>query len=235
MRLAILQPAYLPWIGYFDQIAQSDAFVFYDDVQFDKQSWQNRNQIKTPQGTQWLSVPVHTRNKPQIKDILIDNHKDWRKDHLKSIQVNYSRAPFFEKYIWILDAIYSISWERLAVLDTTLIELINKFLGIETPLFFSSKLDIPHTGQVQRLIDICQHFGANEFLEGSAGRNYLSGDGEKLFQQNGIKITYHDYQHPVYFQQHGEFVPYLSVIDLLFNNGTKSLEILTHKKEMTTS
>jgi hypothetical protein len=231
VRLVTLQPGYLPWCGFFDQMNKADIFVIYDNVQFSKGAWQNRNRIKTFQGIQWLTVPVliKGKNQPLVKDILIDNSINWRKNHLKSIQQNYSRAPFFKDYFGIFDEVYAQKWEYLIDLDMAFVMELKIALGVETKISISSDLGI-EGDTVQRLVNMCLALGADEFLEGSAGRDYLTGEGEQLFRENGIQLTYQDYQHPVYRQLYGEFVPYLSVVDLLMNCGPESLNILTNKK-----
>ncbi len=229
MRLVILQPSYLPWLGYFDQMFKSDAFVIYDDVQYDKNGWRNRNRIKTPQGPQWLTVPVLTkgRNLPINRAVEINNTTSWQKKHLKSIAQNYTKAPFFAQYMGLLEGVLERRWKLLIDLNMTLIHLLMEELGLNTKIYLASDLRIPKDGKIERLIHICRHFQADIFLEGDAGRDYLD---EALFAREGIRIEYHGYRHPVYRQLHGNFVPYLSVIDLLFNHGKDSLEILTHRK-----
>ena len=233
MRIGILQPSYLPWLGFLDQMAQSDVFVLYDDVQFSKGAWQNRNRIKTANGVQWLTVPVLTggRERQLIKDVEIDNHTDWRKAHLKSITQNYSKAPFFNEYIGLFENVYSSEWMKLIDLCVRLIMDIKSTLGVAAQVRLSSSIERNTADRVSRLIEICKTFRADEFIEGSAGKDYLEGAGEREFEQSGIKLIYHDYQHPAYPQLYGEFASNLSIIDLLFNNGRKSLDILTNKKE----
>jgi hypothetical protein len=230
VRVVILQPGYLPWLGFFDQMYKSDVFVIYDDVQYDKHGWRNRNRIKTAQGVQWLTVPILIKgqDKPLIKEVLINNKVDWRKAHLKSIIQNYSRAPFFDTYRVIFDEIYSREWEYLIDVDMAFIFALIEKLGLSTNIKFSSSLGIAGEG-TQRLIDISLSLGAGEYLTGDTAKDYLD---ESLFSQNYIKLKYHHYRHPVYNQLYGEFVPYLSVIDLLFNHGKDSLDILTHNKSV---
>jgi hypothetical protein len=247
-RIAILQPGYLPWLGFFDQMQQVDTFVIYDDVQYDKNGWRNRNKIKTPQGEQWLTVPVMVRgnNRPLIKDVLIDNHTDWRGKHLKSIKQNYSRAPFFKDYVDMLDRVYTEEWKWLLDLDITLVLAFREALGIKTKILYSSEMDVEDSGRdtgdnketgnrEHRLIDICNKLLATEFLEGNAGRGYLEGPNTELFNQSGIKIVYQEYQHPKYRQLYGEFQSHLSIVDLLMNCGPNSLKIIASgsKKETT--
>lgn len=229
MRAGILQPSYLPWLGYFDQMAQSDVFVIYDDVQYDRDGWRNRNKIKTPQGWQWLTVPVTVKGKPDIRDVEVDNHAGWYQDHAKAIRQNYSRAPFFKDYVTEFEGAYRLGgWPKLINLNLHFLQCLKGILGIRTELVLASTLRCDNPDRVRRLIDLCRRLGADEFLEGSSGRNYLAVDGEKLFAAEGITLQYHDYQHPVYPQLYGPFLPFLSVIDLIFNCGPESLSILTH-------
>lgn len=230
MRVAILQPGYLPWLGFFDQMYKSDVFVIYDDVQYDKHGWRNRNRIKTAQGMQWLTVPVLTmgQDNPLVKEVLINNKVDWRRTHLKTIKQNYSRAPFLNTYFGMFEEIYSKEWKYLIDIDMTFIFTLMEELGLTTKIKFSSSLGIMGKS-TQRVIDICLYLKASEYLSGDAAKDYLD---ESLFFQNDIKLEYHHYQHPVYNQLYGEFIPYLSVIDLLFNHGNESLDILTHNKSV---
>lgn len=230
MTAVILQSGYLPWLGFFDQMYKSDVFVIYDDVQYDKHGWRNRNRIKTAQGVQWLTVPVLIKgqDKPLIKEVQINNKVDWRRTHLKSVKQSYSRAPFFDAYFGVLEEVYSKEWEYLIDLDMTLIFALMERLGLTMKIEFSS--DLGMTGDAtQRLVDICLYLGASHYLTGDAARDYLD---ESLFSQYNIKLEYHNYQHPLYNQLYGEFIPYLSVIDLLFNHGKDSLDILTHNKSV---
>jgi hypothetical protein len=207
------------------QMDQSDVFVIYDLAQFDSHGWRNRNRIKTAQGTQWLTVPTFKSTFQTIKDVLIDNSDNWATKHLKSIKQNYSRSKYYEMYIPIFEDVYSKQWKYLLDLDMAFILKIKDVLSINAEVKYSSDLN-PEGNRITKLIDICIKIGATEFLEGHAGKGYLQGEGEQLFKDNGIKLTYQDYNHPVYPQLYGEFVSHLSVIDLLFNCGKESLNII---------
>jgi hypothetical protein len=224
--VAILQPGYLPWLGFFEQMYRSQTFVVYDDVQYDKHGWRNRNRIKTAQGWQWLTVPVLTsgQNKPTNKEVRIDNSTDWRIKHSTSIRQHYSRAKYFDVYFPALEAVYQREWKYLIDLDMVLIRQIADWLGLQRDLRFASELNISG-GQTERLVSICVHLGADTFYEGAAGKNYIDAS---LFEASQIKLMYQNYDHPVYDQLYGDFVPYMSIIDLLFNQGELSLDILTH-------
>jgi hypothetical protein len=226
--VVILQPGYLPWLGFFDQMYQSDIFVIYDDVQFDKDGWRNRNRIKTAQGEQWLTVPVLTKglDKPLINEILVNNAAKWQKKHLTSIRQSYSKAPFFAQYIDGFEEILTKEWKYLVDLDMAFIYRLAGWLGLERDIRFSSDMGIPGQSS-ERLVAMCAQLGAERFFEGAAGQDYLD---VSLFKAQGIQVEYQDYQHPVYAQLHGEFIPYLSVIDLLFNHGPDSLNILINKE-----
>jgi len=223
--VGILQIGYLPWLGFFDQLARSDLFVIYDDVQFDKGGWRNRNRIKTPNGPQWLTVPVLLKGKafPLVKDTLINNNQKWNIKHIKSIQQHYGKAPFFDDFAPELFDVLQKRWKWLMDLNMELLNLFVRFLSIDRPIVLSSQLQIGGDKE-ERLIKIIKRFNGNVFYEGASGRNYI--DVEK-FKANGITVIFQDYNHPVYRQLYGPFLSHLSIIDLLFNEGPRSLEIIT--------
>ncbi len=231
MRVGILQPGYLPWLGFFEQVARCDVFVLYDDVRYDKDGWRNRNRIKTANGAQWLTVPVVVRfdQQPLISEVRIDNKTNWRKKHLASIRQNYSKAPFFKDYIGVFEEAYSTDWEYLADLDMHFILKLCGCMGLGgKKILRSSTLGI-EGGKIDRLVAICRRLGSDSFYEGAAGKNYIE---ESAFEAGGIRVEYQDYKHPVYNQLYGDFIPYLSAIDLLFNHGVESLSILTNEKSV---
>lgn len=224
MRVVILQPSYLPWLGYFDQLYKSDAFVLYDDVQYDKHGWRNRNRIKTPSGPQWLTVPVltHGRGRPANQEIGIDNRQPWGRKHLQALRVNYAKAPAFTEVFAKLEPVLGQRWERLVDVNYAVLEALCALLGLERDIRFSSQLGIVGE-RTERLIAICRALGADHYLSGDAAQDYLE---EGRFVEHGIQLEYHHYRHPTYQQLHGPFVPYLSVLDLLMNHGRESLKIL---------
>ncbi len=226
--IGILQSSYLPWLGYFDQIARSDVFVIYDDVQFEKGSWRNRNRIKTSQGIKWLTVPVLTKGKalPLINQVRINNVDHWQRKHIKTLEQNYRKSEYFETYAGDLFQILECKWELLTDLNLTLIKWFMSVLGINTKLVMSSDLNIEGYG-TSRLIEIIKYLGGTSFYEGAAGKNYIE---ENLFESEGIQIVYQEYEHPTYTQLFEGFMPYLSVIDLIFNNGPEGLEIIMEKR-----
>jgi hypothetical protein len=230
MIIGILQPGYLPWLGFFEQMYRSDIFVLYDDVQYDKEGWRNRNRIKSVNGVQWLTVPVLVKfsDRPLINDIRINNEVNWRKKHLTSIKQNYRKAPFFKDYCELFEEAYSREWEFLVDLDVHLIMKLAECLGMEGKKIIRSSALLVQGERIERLVRLCKYLRADTFYEGAAGRNYID---EGAFLKEGVRVEFQDYQHPNYPQLYGEFVPNLSVIDLLFNHGRESLSILTNQKK----
>jgi len=218
-----MQPTYLPWLGYFDLVDQSDLFVLLDDVQFEKQSWQQRNRIKTSRGPQWLTVPVYQRSGQQIREGQINQSVPWRTKHLKSLAQNYSRTEGWEACAELLTGIYEQQWEHLVDLNISAIRSLGEHMGIQTPLSRSSGMGTT-SGRLRRLIQICHNVGARAYLSPRGSASYL-GDG-KQFADEGIRLEYHAYSHPVYTQQYGAFLSHMSVVDLLCNEGAKTLEIV---------
>lgn len=228
ITVVILQPGYLPWLGFFDQMYKSDTFVILDDVQYDKHGWRNRNRIKTMQGGQWLTVPVliSGKNKPIIKDVLIDNRTLWQKKHLRGIEQNFKKSQFFKDYFYIFEEVLSKEWKYLIDLDMKFIYRLNAILGLNRKIICASDLNIK-ADKTERLINICQMLNASKYLTGDAAKEYINKDD---FIKNNINLEFHNYNHPNYTQLYGEFIPYLSIIDLIFNHGDESLEILTGQK-----
>lgn len=202
MILSAHQPAYLPWLGYFDKIIKSDVFVFLDSVQFEKNSFTNRNKIKTPAGATWLTVPVKTKGHlgNTIVETKIDNRKKWQHDHLKAIFLNYRKAPRFDECYHRLKNLYGKEYLLLSELCWDHLMFWLKEIGSEKKIFRSSQL--PVEGKKSTLIlNLCRHFGADRYISGSLGKNYLNEDD---FREVGIKIDYQDYIHPQYHQLWGD-------------------------------
>lgn len=222
--LVVLQPGYIPWLGFFDQMRRADVFVYYDDVQYDKHGWRNRNRIKTPDGPGWLTVPVrhHGLEQPTILETEIDARTPWARKHIGSLRQYYSKAAHFKRYLPEIDELLNRPWTRIVDLDMAVVAMMAGWMKISPTTYRSSELGI--TGeQSGRLLKLCQHFGATRYLSGSAARDYLD---VGLFERHDIEVAWQDYQHPVYQQQYGEFVPYLSALDLLLNCGDDSRSIL---------
>lgn len=229
MRVVVLQPSYLPWLGYFDQLYKSDIFVLYDDVQYDKHGWRNRNRIKTPQGAQWLTVPVLTRHqgKPTNREVRISPGDPWRRKHLQALRLHYGNAAAFAEVFPALEAWLAAEWEWLWQLNLAGLRLLCELLGIRRDIRLSSTLGIGGA-RSERLVRICQALGADAYLSGDAARDYLD---PSAFAAAGIRLEYQAYRHPTYAQLHGAFVSHLSVVDLLMNHGRRSLEILVDVPE----
>jgi len=225
MIIAAHQPQYLPWLGYFHKIYEAQAFVFLDNVQYEERGYQNRNRIRTKDSWIWLSVPVLKTKEayPNISRVYIDNSQDWHKSHWRSIYLNYARSAFFKEYSGFFEDLYSKKWERLIDLNIHLIKSINQFLGIDKKIYLESQFKI-NSASTQRIIDICQALKADVYLSGSGGKAYLE---EEKFQQNNIKLIYQQFKHPEYAQLHKPFLPFMSIIDLMFNHGPDSLKILS--------
>lgn len=228
MIVSIHQPNYIPWLGFFHKIAQSNVFVSLDVVQFTKNSFQNRNKIKTANGEIWLTVPVLTKNKfGQItNEVEINNTVSWGRGHCRSIQQNYSKTPCFKFFIDFFETVYmDEKFTKLVDLNETIIKFINEILGIRTKFVKASSLGVQGQG-TELLVEICKTIGADTYLSGSGGKKYLE---ELKFKDESIQLIYDNFQHPIYDQLFGPFLPNLSIIDLIFNHGPQSLDILLGK------
>lgn len=228
-RVAILQPSYIPWLGYFDQINRVDTFIFYDDVLYTKNDWRNRNKIKTPGGVSWLTIPVNIKNRLKdyllIKDVTIID-SNILKNHLKTIEYNYKKSPFFKDFYSTIAPIFNSEYPLLADLNIDIIKMICEYIGLKgTNLLRSSDLDILGTNPTDRLINLCKKFKATNYLSSDNSKNYLN---ENMFIENDIILEYQKYKHPSYRQLWGNFTPYLSIVDLVFNKGPNSLKILSN-------
>ena len=226
MRGVILQPGYLPWLGFFNQMAVSDVFVFFDDVQFDKRGWRNRNRIKTPNGPAWLTVPIVQKGKfdQLLSETMVDNTQKWAKKHLRSIQFSYRKAPYYDEVYPELERVINTGFSSLVDLDIELISIQNKWLELDkVKTVRSSQLPIKDMDKTGRLVEICQQVGITEYVSGPLCRNYLDLD---MFAEAGITVLLQNYEHPEYKQLHGEFAPYMATIDLFMNCLPESLRIL---------
>jgi hypothetical protein len=226
MKVAICQPTYLPWSGYFDLMDQVDVFILLDDVQFEKRSWQQRNRIKTPVGLQWLTVPVITRGRQEqlIGAVEIES-AHFSRDHCRAIEINYRRAQFFENYFDELSSrLNAQDGMLLADLNLRLIEWFMKKLGIKTRLVVSSSLR--QSGKrTELLANLCESQGANLYISPLGSSVYLLKEKDALVAK-GVDVVFQHYQHPEYKQLFPPFLPYASALDLILNEGDRSLEIL---------
>ncbi len=227
MRISIMQPGYLPWLGFFELIYNSDIFVLFDDVQYTKKDWRNRNRIRTSNGWIWLTVPVLTKGNrlQRICQARVNNSTNWPQKHLKAIEINYKKAKYFDQYFTGLVKIFNSKWDYLVDLDIEIIKWVTGSLGIDKRILKSSELNIMVDGQ-EKIIEICKILGSNELYDSKAAALLLN---EEDFMRKGIKIIFQNYEHPVYEQVYKPFMPYMSVVDLLFNCGEKSLKVMLNK------
>lgn len=220
--VAIHQPNYLPWLGFFHKMANADLFVLLDHVQFAR--GMNRNRIKTPDGELFLTVPVNgsDRMKP-ICDVRVANERNWANEHLLALKRNYTRAPFFGQYVAALEEIYREPWSGLADLTKRLIGQVREWLGMTTPMLCSSELD-GIGGQKNELnLSICRRLGATTYLSGRGAAAY---NDPARYDEYGIRLVYQEFNHPTYPQLWGEFRPNMCALDCLFNCGDDAARLL---------
>jgi hypothetical protein len=220
-RVAIVQSNYIPWKGYFDMIAAVDEFILYDDMQFTKRDWRNRNQIKTPLGLQWLTVPVRVKGKyhQKILETEIDGI-DWARAHWKALVQNYRKAAHFSEIAaWLQPLYLEYPYSHLSQLNRCFIQAICRFLDISTTITSSTDYTLCE-GKTERLVDLCAQAGGKEYISGPSAKNYIE---EKLFADMGIKLTWFDYSgYPEHPQLWGELIHGVSILDLLFNCGKEA-------------
>jgi hypothetical protein len=226
-KIAISQSNYIPWKGYFDMIAAVDEFILYDDMQYTRRDWRNRNQIKTAQGTQWLTVPVKVKGKydQKIRDTEIDG-ADWALTHWKVLAQNYRRAPHFKELATLIEPLYlGQTYSLLSQLNRKFIETICNYLDINTVISNSWDYQLVE-GKTERLADLCAQAGGKEYISGPAAKDYVD---ESVFENKGIRLTWFNYAgYPEHPQLWGEFTHGVSIIDLLFNCGKDTPRYMRH-------
>lgn len=219
-KVVITQSNYIPWKGYFDGMAIADEFILYDEVQYTRRDWRNRNKIKTPHGALWLTIPIDVKGKylQKVQETKVALTENWREKHWKTIAMNYSKSPYFNIYKERFENLYSDTSEvYLSKINYSFLLLINDLLGIKTPVRWSSEFEPKMEGRNERLIDICLQTGATDYFSGSAAKDYMD---ENLFNQHGINVHYFDYSgYTPYNQLWDEFIHEVSIIDLIFNEG----------------
>lgn len=218
MKIAIMQPTFNPWLGYIYMIESVDAFVFLDNVQFERRSWQSRNRIKLHNEIYMLNLVIKkTNQKTSLQNILLDKDSKWKQKFLKTIYHAYSKSINFKKYYDFLEKnIYQK--EKLIDFNISLIGKICEDLDIKTPIFKASSMDIVLEKKEKLLLNICKSLNADEYLSPEGSKNYLEKENaKKIFENENIKIDYFDFLHPTYFQQGKEFIPYLGSLDFVFN------------------
>lgn len=224
MKVVILQSNYIPWKGYFDIIKQVDEFIFYDDVQYTKNDWRNRNKIKTSSGPLWLTIPVRQETLSQKINETKVSQDNWAEKHWKSISLNYSKAPFYNLYKERLELFFmEMKSPYLSEINRSAIELLNSFLGIKTALTSSADYKLIE-GKNERLIDLILQAGGTHYLSGPSAKDYIR---EDLFKEAGIEISWMDYSGYIeYPQLFPPFVHAVSVLDLILNTGPDSKEFM---------
>jgi hypothetical protein len=224
-KVVVLQSNYIPWKGYFDLISASDAFILYDDVQFTKNDWRNRNKIVCNGRPRWISIPVGSRIHRLIKDVDLPAG-NWRESHFSTILQSYRRARYFDEISELLRPSFQASdaVKTLSSLNRCLIEAICSYLGISTPIYWSWDFKTSSTGQTERLVELCGLVGANVYISGPSAKAYLN---QPVFEEAGIDVIWFDYEgYPVYNQMSEIFVHDVSIIDLLFNCGSSSISYM---------
>ena len=224
MILTAHQPVYLPWLGLFHKIALADLFISFDQVQYLPKDWNNRNRIKTSTGPVWLTVPVlrHGHRERPLSELEINNALPWGRKHWRTLDLNYRHAPYFREYAPFFEETYARRWSTLAELNGHMLDWLLRILGITTPVRSMGELHVE--GRKSDLVlNMCLAVGAAVYVFGEQGRSYAD---IGAFRRNGVEPVFQDYRHPVYPQQHGEFISHLSVVDLLFNCGPRSLGVI---------
>ena len=216
MRIAVHQPQFMPWLGYFDKMDKVDVFVLLDNVQFKKNEFQNRNKIKTSNNCIWLTVPVNFSFGDNISDVRIDNKHDWQKKHMHALQTNYGKAMFFKDYQPALEELYKRQYAFLSLLNIDTINLIKEMFSIKTEVVTASSIQDLSEEPTERLLDICRHFNADTYQAGSGGKTYMECE---RFKDAGIKLLFQHFVHPEYKQLYDTFEPLMSAIDFIFNAG----------------
>lgn len=224
MIVAIHQPNFLPWLGFFDKMLRGDLFVYLDAAQFSRSNYQNRTRIKTPRGAEWLTVPVRTRRRfgQPTPAVEIDTGFSLAEGHLGKLGQSYGRSPGWPVVVERIRSIYSRDWQLLVPLNLALLEMCREMLSISTPAVLASTLPV-QGNSTELLVSICLSVRADVYLAGAGSRSYLD---ERLFEAAGIRVSYQDFEHPTYRQPHGSFVAGLSVIDLLCSEGDGARELL---------
>lgn len=222
-KLAVLQSNYIPWKGYFDLIRRVDECILYDDVQYTKNDWRNRNIIKTPGGPQWMTIPVRHRLGMKIRDIKTLDER-WRRKHWNTLTANYAKARFFKEYRPIFEELYLGRIEnRLSDINHSFIAAINGLLKISTKLSWSWEYELKGD-KTGRLINLCFQTGATEYVSGPAAKGYLE---EEAFARNRISLSWMDYSgYPEYDQLFPPFLQNVTIVDLIFNLGTKAMDYM---------
>lgn len=230
-KIAILQPGYIPWLGFFDLIHRSDVFVILDDVQYTVRDWRSRNRVKTANGIKWLTVPVKAKRArgKLINEVEIDNNQDWRRVHIDTLKSFYKKAACFDEILFLYEHAVNYPATRLIDVDMNIIRDILNYMCLRKNLILSSDISVKGTKDL-KLLGICKEMMASHYISGNAAKDYLR---EAIFIKENITVEWHNYEHPYYNQLWTKelgFISHLSVLDLLFNHGPKSRDILNGKE-----
>lgn len=240
MKAVILQPFYLPWAGYFGMIDAADIFVFADDVQFSEKSWQCRNKININNDFKWLTVPVNKKFGQKINEVGINStvtYKNknkilnWKEKQWELISLAYSKASHFDEYKKDIYGIYNHEWDLLCDINIFIIKKISELLNFKTQFLKKSEIKGLKGCKVDSIISICNEIGADEYISGPAARDYIDYNEFKKLKQEDIDLYWFEFPHPVYPQKGDEFLPYMSIIDLLFNTGDESTDYIQKSVE----
>lgn len=226
VSVAIMQPVYIPWLGYFEQIAHADEFMFFDDVQYTKRDWRNRNKIRTSAGWTWLTIPTKgTSRYTPIKSKEV-HHDYWKRKNLECVRHNYGRTPYYDEVMPIYEAV--ISSDKTLLIDYTipLIQEICRYLNLKIPTLKSSDVEAASTNRLDRILQLCRSVNADTFYTGPAAQNYIDVD---YMRENGLNPIFQNYEHPTYKQAFAGFESHMSILDLLMNHGPDSRDILEGK------
>lgn len=223
---SIRQPGYLPFLGFFKKIESVNRFVIFDDVQYSRGDWDNRNKIGSNDGPLWLTVPILNKSSKLLSDVEIDFSKKWISKHCSTIEYNYKNSPFFDNYWNDIKRIINKPRKKLIDLNLDLINYFILVLEIKTEIILSSSLNIEESSSV-KLLEICKKLKCDTYLSGELGKNYLD---EKIFGDENIKVIFEKFIHPTYNQKFTNFIPNLSIIDLIFNEGENARIILKNSK-----
>ncbi|QED49208.1 WbqC family protein [Cytobacillus dafuensis] len=227
MKIAIHQPNFLPWIGYFDKMDQADIFVILDKANHSNSSNEtNRNKIKTSKGSLWLTVPLTEKVIP-INELRIDNSQNWKKKHWETIQNNYKKSIYWNKYKEGFEQIYNTHWEKLIDLNLALINHIKALLNLNTVIMLESDFQTNFGKGHTRILNIVKHLNGKVYLSGTGAKAY---NNEKEFQENKIQLNYQDFKHPKYAQSWGDFIPNLSIIDMIFHCGPETIQMIRNQR-----
>ena len=232
MKVAIHQPQYMCYPGVIDKIDQADEFIFLDNVQFEKNEWQNRNRIKSHDGPQWLTVPVliKGRSEQKISSVEIDPNVNWQRKHLNALKTNYIKASFYEQITdFALGSLYTFNWQLLASLNMAATETILEYMGVETKMHDASSFNIDNEHPDDRIINLVRKVGGDTYLAGVGGKDYMDLERYKV---KGIHVEFQEFTCPEYPQLYEPFIPNLSVLDMLFNCGSKkTIELIREQRK----